>query len=213
MAVVNLNVNQITGTSSKHGTSFRSGQGPDFFTGGSFRLKFYPQLFAIFGLWPWVVVHTDCVISNAVRNSGVGIDTITLSSVHCAECGGRGEEWAEDTTLGEVRGQRLQLTLFLFLLPPELVISVWRWWCWWCRDLSVHCSGLHCFISLTPIFLWKDFIKRNVNDYHKKTGERSSIQRCSWIATYISKSSHDNSVYPAILEFMNCQNFLKYVSI
>ena len=42
----------------------------------------------IFGPWPWVVVHvSSSVISNAVRNTGVGIDTITPSNVQCAGAG------------------------------------------------------------------------------------------------------------------------------
>ena len=78
-----------------------AGTRPSFFTGG---LEFYPQLFAIFGLWPWVVVHTDCVISNAVRNSGVGIDTITLSSVQWAEADGRNDQRIQHYERSEVRG-------------------------------------------------------------------------------------------------------------
>ena len=66
------------------------GRDPIFFTGGSFRLKFTLNCLQCniwFGPWPWVVVHVSSVISNAVRNTGVGIDTITPSNVQCAGAG------------------------------------------------------------------------------------------------------------------------------
>ena len=88
MAVVNLNVNQITGTSSKHGTSFRSWQDQIFLQEGPLDLNLLIIVCnVIFGSWPWVVVHVSSVISNAVRNTGVGIDTITPSNVQCAGAG------------------------------------------------------------------------------------------------------------------------------
>ena len=94
MAVVNLNVNQITGTSSKHGTSFRSwqGQGPEFFLPED--LNFTLNCLQYLGSGPGLLctLTVSLVTLSGTAESVSTPSHCTLSSVQCAVCGGRGEE-------------------------------------------------------------------------------------------------------------------------